>query len=176
MRKLVFILFLVLFACEQENNTSDELNQKWRGKKVSFTDDLEPFVTQANRKSDSGVKNRTVVAYYDGNCSSCYKELLKWIHVKEDFIEKGYHVDFKFILSGYNKALVKGYLKQVKFPLEDVFYASKNSFIEKYSFLTEINYEYSSMLLDRNNKILLIGNPTTSERILKIFTELVRQD
>lgn len=122
------------------------------------------------------VKKYSIIVFYDGHCSVCYFELNKWMALMSDLDEKGINnYRIKFILSGDNDAIIKFNLKKIGFSLDKVYYDSRDEFITKYSFLKSPNYVYSSMLMDSNERILLIGNPTNSPEIKSMFIELFLQ-
>ena len=88
---------------------------------------------------------------------------MKWNKIIEDFRKLNRNVSFKFILSGNSSAVVKANLENIGFSLNNVYHDEKDEFGEKYSFLLEKGYTHSAMLLDENNKILQIGNPSILE-------------
>lgn len=147
-----FILLLCSSGCKRDKN---------------FPMDHQISVISENNleKIDSTLspeKNYTIMVYYDGNCSSCYKELAKWKVLEQEFKEKFLDVEFKYVLSAYNKAILKDYLNQIKFSTDKVFYDVNEKFIKEYPFFYDADYIHSSALLDNNNVILEIGNPTNS--------------
>ncbi|MCH7413641.1 hypothetical protein MM213_09105 [Belliella sp. R4-6] len=105
--------------------------------------------------------NFTVVAYYDGNCSACYLELIKWLDLVKEFEQD---LNFKFILSGNGEALIKHQLVKIGFPLELCYFDPKDVLIDSFPFFITPNYLNSAVLLNDQNEITKIGNPTISQK------------
>ncbi len=177
-----FLIFaFLLSSCNQDKikktpkterekilKTEIKKNLEWIGQDVLFPESITPF--KPNNKEIT--KKYTLIAYYDGNCSYCYKQLLKWIQMIK--VYDVYDISFKFILSGYNGSLLKANLENIKFPLNIAYHDTKNEFSKKYHFLLDSNYTNSCMLVDNKNTILFIGNPTISEDDKSNFIKFIK--
>lgn len=174
----ISLLSFYFFSCKENTKNKEKtevnaVNMVWKGKKIIFPSSLK-------RLSDSLQKPKnnkyTIVAFYDGHCSICYSELNKWKTVMKDYKKRNFNnVNFKFILSGNNKPDVEFNLINMNFPLHQVLYDSKEEFNGNYKFTTEYRYKYSSMLLNENNIILYVGNPTNSEKDENEFIKRIKQ-
>ena len=182
--KLKLILFpisvFLLFSCRQPKQnqierTPDSVNAKWRGKKISLPQSLEK-IDSNNQNSVSENSEYSIIAYYDGNCNKCYAELKKWPKIIDEFKNENLNVNLKYILAGFNKALLKSYLEQANIPLQDFYYDYNDSVLLKYSFLTDPGYIHSAMLLNSNDEIVFIGNPTISKEDKRRYHKLMTSD
>lgn len=172
---IIFILVL-LDSCQYEKNkqldiskNETKINQKWKGKNVFFGESLKSLSKNAPPNNKAKF---TIVAYYDGGCSVCYFQLKKWFEIMKSF-EVYKNVSFKFILSGYNRVYLENNLKVLKFPIDYVQHDEKEEFVNEYKFLLDPYYENSAMLLDKDNKVLFIGNPTISKNVKERYIEIM---
>lgn len=174
--KVTLFLILLVFSCKNNEETSESfklnenVNENWAGKNIIFPKSLVKF----NYKIANEKHKFNLIIYYNGNCGVCYLQLLKWNNIIEDFKKLNQNISFKFILSGNSSSVVKANLENIRFSLEDVYHDEKEEFGEKYEFLLDKEYINSSMLLDENNKILYIGNPSISETAEKKYIELLK--
>lgn len=179
MIKLVFII-LFLLSCNQ-NNSNQFLNKKVNleieeeiGEKVFFPKSVMKLLKE-DKTSNLQTQNKfTIVAYYNGSCSACYLQLSRWIKTLENLKKTNLNVDFKFILSGDSNAVLKANLEEINFPLINAYHDKNDEFGMKYNFLLNESYTNSSMLLDKNDKILCIGNPIDSNGDMNKYIELMK--
>lgn len=173
--KVILLIILLVYSCKNNEETgkafkhNDNINKNWVGKNIIFPKSLVKFkYLNPNKKS-----KLSLIVYYNGDCGVCYLQLLKWNKIIENFRKLNRDISFKFILSGNSSAVVKANLEKIGFSLDDVYHDEKDEFGEKYSFLLDKGYIHSAMLLDENNKILYIGNPSILETTEKKYIELL---
>ncbi len=172
--KQFILLILILCSCKHDNlkqvpNEVLEANNKWIGEQVSFFKSINPL--SQNLEITKNESSFTIVAYYDANCSLCFFELTKWVKEIEDF--NIYDVSFKFILTSNNITSLKINLENIQFPITDVYHDGKDEFGNRYNFLLDHGYYNSSMLLDNNNKIIYVGNPTISQAVKEKYVKIM---
>ena len=177
LKEILLIVFLI-YSCNNEKEIEKSLihnkttNENWIGSHIIFPKSLVKF-----RPINSGEKSKlNLVVYYNGDCSVCYLELLKWNKTIVNFRELYNNISFKFILSGNSSAVIKANLENIGFSLNDIYYDKKEEFAEKYHFLLDQGYVNSAMLLDEKDKVLYIGNPTISEKVLKKYIEFIQKN
>lgn len=172
-----FILVVTVFCCFSScKHRNQKANDNFQKPKTDIKIDFPQSLTNLSFNSKKEKTKFTIVVYYDGNCATCYFQLLKW----RDFIEKNkknhLQTQFKFILSSYSIAVLKANLEDINFPLENVYHDKNDDFINKYEFLLNDDYTNSSMLLDEFHRVLYIGNPTISktdkDKFIKLINEL----
>lgn len=151
-----------------------ELLGIWKNLEIEFPQSLIPL--ELNPKEKQINSGFTIVVFYDGDCSVCYIELMKWIQLIDEFNELNFNTNFRIILSGNNEFILRHHLEKIKFPIEYCYYDSKNEFIDQYQFFIAPNYWNASVLLDENHKILTIGNPIISSKNKNEFLGLLSLD
>lgn len=175
---IVLLVGICIFSCK-DNITKkkeviiDKINKEWVGKKIM----LPNTILQIGKIVDSKKKlsKYKIVGFYDGHCSMCYAQLAKWNKVMENYRNEGLdNVSFMFVFSGNSKGYVEYSINQIGFPLNFVSFDSKDVFITKYPFVLESGYKYSSILLDKNDKVLFVGNPTISNEDYKMFLNIIK--
>lgn len=174
---IVLILSFGMFSCKDRIDKESPIilnfiNKKWIGTKIDFPSTIIPLRDTVSKSKQGRYR---IVGFYDGHCSMCYAQLIKWQKTIKNYKEEGFkNVNFMFIFSGNSKGYVEYSINQLGFPLDLVYYDSKDVFNSQYSFLEESEYKYSSMLLDENDNVLFIGNPTISKEDNNTFLKIIK--
>ncbi|MEY8487519.1 DUF1573 domain-containing protein [uncultured Parabacteroides sp.] len=162
MKKQLYILLLLflLTACKENNKEKFALLvQEWQGKEIVFPQNMAftRFVTEPvdYRIPDAEYK---VLIYVDSTgCTSCKLQLPKWkeliAHV--DSATNG-NIPFIFVFQSKDDRELRYILKRDNFA-RPVCIDRNNRFDELNQFPQDITFQ--TFLLDRNNKVRMIGNP-----------------
>ena len=173
-----FVLFLVVFHCiisctdnRRKTNISKVLTE-WIGKEIQFPDHVQCFFsgrdTVLDLCAESFQKEFKILLYVDSTgCSDCRLKLNQWkqLIAETDSLYPD-KVGFLFFfqpksLKGMEYIFVRD---RFDYPvLMDV----KGEINDMNRFPTEMQYQ--CFLLDSNNKVLLIGNPTTNRKIWELY-------
>lgn len=113
------------------------------------------------------------VVYYDSmDCKPCkIHELKQWNRLLQDYDIQD--VSCVFIFSVKNSDLYS-YIEyydelQLDYP---IFFDKKNCFLKKNPYIPEEN-KFHAFLLDKNNNIILVGNPLYNEKIKNILLKII---
>ena len=162
---LLFSLLMLLFSCER---SSIKLKiQKFSSHPVILN-------------MDSMVNARTLIGQLPKRnasleCTDCaIKRLLQWrTLIKQNY---AYRLDFLFILSP-NQHHLKSVLTKLRKDtiLNNYIYVDTcNVFTRNNSTIPEERYLHT-FLLDRENKIVLVGNPNVNERVESLFQKIMNE-
>lgn len=180
-------IILILFSCNRNqakkieeviidpiNKELISINSKLIGKEIILPE-LVPLQT---KYSTSGLNKSefTILVYYDGNCSGCFLQLSKWVEMSKILNRANSNINYKFVLWGANEPLIKYNLNEFNIYLDDIYFDEMKYFGENYSFLLEPNYLFSCILLNKNNRILQIGNPINSIFSREAFTRILKKE
>ncbi|MCD8176333.1 MAG: hypothetical protein LUE98_02455, partial [Tannerellaceae bacterium] len=167
----VFILFLFLFLSCQKNEKQKiiQLVNEWQGKEILFPDEIifTRFVTDTV-DFELGNTEYKILVYVDSiGCTSCKLQLDKW----KDFIAeidtiKDSSVPILFFLQSPNTNEIKQILKRERFD-----YPVCIDIADKLNRLNHFSPQagFQTFLLDKNNKILIIGNPVYNPAIKNLY-------
>ena len=114
-----------------------------------------------------------IITFLWGDCNSCISDLKKWDSYFH-FINNKKDIDILFYLYTSDLKFFKKslYSKEIhKFPL---ILDHKNSFIIKNN-LPHNKKMYQTFLLDSNNKVILVGNPIYSEKLMELYKEEINK-
>ena len=176
---LLFILSPGLFSC-RENKARTEAEQivkEWTGKQIRFPDEFScNFLgkdTVANLCSGLLTKEYKILLYVDSTgCTSCKLQLIAWKGLIEE--SRDLHDRLSFLLFFNPKNRDK---KELSFLLRrdkldyPVFMDMDNNIQELNHFPDQSNYQ--CFLLDKNNRVLMIGNPVSTPKIWELFKQQV---
>ena len=167
------MLLLILCSCKENRRTLSALQivTEWTGKEILFP---EGILSQSMGKDTIGIDfsnpNYKILLYVDSaGCSSCRLRLSEWKQIMEEadslFSSK---VDFLFFFQPkkQDEKELEFIFRQLGFQ-HPVFIDTKKEIdrINKFPSQTE----YQCFLLDRDNKVLMIGNPSINTGIWQLF-------
>lgn len=181
MKKTFIFLQIVLICCvvSCNKNTGKETAKKiiteWTGKIIQFPDSIS-YVSLG--KDTVSVKQHqspyTILLYTDSTgCTACKLQMYKWdILIDEVNKEMDGKVDFFFCFHPKNKKELEHILKRDGFSYP-VFIDEKDT-MNKLNNFPENNV-YQCFLLDKNNVVVGIGNPTQNPKIWKLYKDIITQ-
>lgn len=167
---LILTILTIITSCkENDKKHITRLVEEWQGKEVHFPDNLifTRFVTDTvdYQIPQSDYK---VLIYVDSiGCTSCKLQLHKWkeliAHV--DSTTNG-QVPFLFIFQSKDDKELRYILKRDNFTLP-ICIDRSNKFNKQNHFPSDITFQ--TFLLDRNNKVSIIGNPIHNLQIKDLY-------
>ncbi|MDR0604718.1 MAG: DUF1573 domain-containing protein [Bacteroidales bacterium] len=177
--KTVFLMmFLAFFACKEDRKRTEvaQIVTEWIGKTVQFPESIQCNIlgkdTVSGLCSGTFQKEYKILLYVDSSgCSSCRLKLFQWHQLIEeaDSLLEG-DLGFLLFFQPKNKKELGFLFQRDKFD-HPVFIDMGNT----------INYlnnfpqheEYQCFLLDKNDKILMIGNPTLNPKIWELYKQII---
>lgn len=171
-RILLLILSCVPFcSCIEKKSLSKEQRdvlqvvEKMTGQHILF-----PKGMNTNFKIDSLLKKESkLVVYLDSaECAECKLSLDEWyVKIREmKFVNKD--VAFVFIINSSSDSLINSLLKKHRFDYP-IFIDKSNSFFDLNSLGGD--HRFQVFLLDKENNIMLVGDPIRNDRIWKLYKE-----
>jgi hypothetical protein len=177
---IIFTLILLLsFSCKIDRKRSEykkieELVMYWNNRKVIIPDSLKSLsedksLIQNFLKDTSDCKIITIIS---GDCQMCIQEIRNWIPFFDKMKKSQISNKLYFIIENTNLS----YFEKI---YADDLPVGFNFFIDESGKLSEINHlpkdkNYKTVLLDKNNKVLLIGSPLSSDDMCSLFLERLK--
>lgn len=175
---LISLCILFLFSCK-ENCAKKEaeiktIMQTRYKKKINFPDNIEKL--SYLKKSDTAkieneipiLKKYTIVHFFTADCDKCVNELkLIVLSIKKNPIDK--NADYIFIASAPTKKYVLDAIKETKFPYPIYYYSFK-----KMNNLPITDEIYNTMILNKNQEVILFGGFYANEKAQKLFNNIVQ--
>lgn len=176
MNKVILLFLLVLLNSCKENSTERITNlvKKWNGKEIFFPS-YAYFTTLGHdtvRLDFIEKSSYSIVTYVDSiGCISCKLKLDRWtsfIQVMDSIASL--NVPIYFFLHPSNTKSMINVLKQYKFNYP-VCIDEKDSFNLLNHFPIDMNFQ--TFLLDKNKKIVAIGNPVLNPQIKELYLNII---
>lgn len=174
MRKIFFILILVfcVLSCKRNVNTAvcrdiSSVVSQWENKEIIF-----PREIDKSGSLDSLLQSEyKIVAYFDSTgCLECKLSLDEWdVKIKE--MKMHNNVSFVFIVQSDKPIIVKSLCKRHWF-YYPVFVDEKNLFYTRNHLNNQ--HKYQVFLLDKDNRIRLIGDPILNSKLWNLYTKMVK--
>ncbi len=173
--KYIFPLLILLCSCSSSTSTSQQILEETTGKKLN----IEMFNTIFNGGDTIPMdtfclkyKYKSIV-FLENGCSPCYNKYITW---NKEIGKLGYKSNYSILFIIKGKYLDE-FLNEVDLiePIEEKFYT-----------VMDPNYYYfdgnpelpdwileTPILLDKDNKIIMIGDPFSGTEKMEIFKEIV---
>ena len=174
---LCILISCVISACGNLHYKEiQETVTYWQKREILFPSDT-VFVSYSRKYGEKKMSlpkgEYSIFCYVDSTgCMSCKLQLDKW----GEFINQidsisSNRVPFIFVFQSALKSDLIHFLKKVGFEYP-LFIDTKNSFDSLNGFPTDIQYQ--TFLLDRNNKVLSIGNPIYNPGVREFYMDIIQ--
>lgn len=165
MKSIVYISFtLCLISCHYNRQGIKQIVNQWQNKEIIFPNSIKDQIYT----NDSTYENRyKILNYIDtSGCTACHLKLYEWNLLKKQTDSLNLNVSFIFIayLNNYNKLTHLQKLNKCTIP---ILYDSLNIMNTTNHFPDDRMFQ--TFLLDKNNKVLLIGNPINNLKLWKLY-------
>lgn len=168
-----FCLVFIILSCSDKPADIPSILREWQGKKIKIPKDL-IFTKYAVDTIDYTYLNRPfkTFVYVDSlDCLSCKLQLSKWkkmILVLDSVTN--HNISFLFILDVRNVSRMEEILRENRFDYPVVL-DTKGKLNRLNHFPTDTRFQ--TFLLDKENKVLVVGNPVQKEAIKELFIKQV---
>ena len=173
------ITLTFILSCKQDEkikvlNNSIESNLN---KEILYPDSLEVYNPFENYKEENVlVPQLKIITSVNASCATCVSYINDWHSFSEELISKDISIpivpifysddDFQLLFYSCEESRIPTF----NFP----FYLDyKDEFSNLNTFVTE-NDSFKTMLIGKDNKILLIGSPLESEKIKELYLQQIR--
>lgn len=172
-----FIIFFAFSACNNDDPKAraQKIVNEWTGKTIEIPDGIDSyFMTKDSIPPASKAAYKLLVYTDSTGCTSCKLNLAAWKHYMQqaDSLLSG-KLDFAFYFQPQNEKELNFLIKRDKFE-RFVFMDREAKLLNLNSFPSEM--EYQCFLLDANNKVISIGNPTLNPKIWELYKQIVLEN
>lgn len=171
----ILILFFLSSCGNQKKGNIEALLQTWSGKEILFPANS-IFTVQGKDTVDFFMSGKfKILTYVDSaGCVSCKLQLGKWkTYMKEMGDIEMDSVRFLFFFSPEKKRDFLGTLKSESF-IYPICLDDENRFNRLNHFPS--NMAFQTFLLDRDNKVLALGNPIHNPKVKELYLKIIRGD
>jgi hypothetical protein len=174
---IIFFLGIGGISCKKDikKAEAERIVAEWIGKKIALPADIQ--CTYLGRDTICPDPNTPykVLLYTDSiGCTSCKLQLYKWsAMIKEADSIMADKVSFHFYFQPKDEKELKFLLKRDNFG--QAVYIDNKSKLYAANKLPD-NVSYQCFLLDKDNKVLLIGNPTLNHKIWDLYKQTITRE
>ena len=173
-------LLLILFSCqtEQKYTKDEEQIRQVIGSKIEIPVQLitlKDSILYVEETNALNLKNNghRIISMISGDCMACVESLNKW----DSFIKK--HNDHPNV-NVYHIITVsdlRHFMKNIysKINRNATLHIDTSHYMFQYNNLPD-NPSLHTFLVDKNNKILLVGNPIHSPALEELYIEMIKKD
>ena len=179
----LFLLFFLISvfsvsSCKDRKKQSEiaKIVTEWTGKEIQFSENTPCYVsgkdTLSELCSEQFQKEFKILLYVDSaGCSSCRLKLFEWKQLMEE-ADSLFHGKVGFLLFFQPKSVREMTYMFARYRFNyPVFMDLKGTMNQLNRFPQAM--EYQCFLLDKDNRALMIGNPTLNPRIWELYKEQI---
>lgn len=176
--RLLIIFFLLTFCANCEQNKQSQNTAKldeMAGKKITFPTD-NTLLNQSGFlkvKKPARTNKLALVTFIDGRCTSCIHQasMLEQFRI---LITQSVNKDLDlivFVLVNKEEDFKNDYFSETE--LQRVYLVKNYHFLE----MNDIPFEqkFHTFLIDKENRIMLIGHPNMNKKLEKLYLKTVKQ-
>ena len=174
MKYIIITLILFFISCSKtEKEKITELVSEWENKQISIPTDISPtkIGIDTTYYNFNNTKYKILVYVDSTGCISCKLKLNKWKKLISytDSINKNI-VSFLFFFHPNNQNDIIRILKNEKFHIP-VFIDEQDKLYKLNKFPS--NTMFQTFLLDKNNKVIAIGNPIHNPKVKELYLKII---
>lgn len=173
--KIICLFCILLSSCESKRDRAVNIVEEWQGKTIILPS-IKQYLPKTSNGDDSilikdtSVYDFTILSYIDTlGCENCKLQLNGWKnYINKVLSTSRYNVKFAFYFSTRNVGKIKNILEQQNF-----FYPVYFDYSDSLNILNKLpkQFRYQTFLLDKDNKVILVGNPIINENINKLYSQ-----
>lgn len=147
--------------------------EKWVGQKLVLPSSVEIINNPKNQLLEKLLNEPLkIVSYIDGTCSVCINSLLFWDEFSKKISSENIHCPILLYIHTDN---VEDFKKDIidKMEIDIPCFYDKDSEFKHQNGLYDQRFQVA--LLDHENKVILIGNPTLNDKLSDLYLETIKQ-
>ncbi len=171
----LIVLSVILSSCHNMRNDDRNAVINLAGKEIVLPDSLGVMIQDIPVEYDFSFADYKIVTYIDSKgCTTCSMKLTPWNDLINEFKTiEGVDVHFLMILNKDAEDEIVSILKR-NFFRHPVSFDPEGTFKEKNSL--PVSPSYHTMLLDRDNKVVAVGNPVLSPKIKDLYRQILTEN
>ena len=164
------IVIMSLLSCNNNDRVINEVKELMH-RKISFPNGYEEFSCNSEYSLDNLLKQNVKVVTYmeDLSCTSCGVKTLKLWQKEIKEIDK--NVAYIIVLHSDSKEQISDMTKTLSLDLPIMYY--QTNIFEQKNTLEGILARNKTFLLDKENKIILVGEPFGKEKLSKLYKKTI---
>ena len=175
---LLFLLTIILYCCKDNSRQKEiaKIVSEWTGKEIVFPENTPCYVsgkeTLSELCNENFQKEFKILMYVDSaGCSSCRLKLFEWQQLVQeaDSLFQG-KVGFLLFFQPKNEREISFLFARDRF-YYPVFMDLKGTMNRLNRFPQAM--EFQCFLLDKDDRVLMIGNPTLNPKIWELYKEQI---
>lgn len=173
------LLMLVYIKSHHDVHTGDvtDVVNQWIGKTMVLPDDIGKFTTNGDSIESYFPTEHFKILRYVGEegCSSCKLHLSRYPEILKELSDSAKcEVGFVCIINPSDMAEIRRILRRDN-------YAGLTMWIDETDTINSINQfpdieALQTFLLDKDNKVLAIGDPAVNPRVMRLYTQILSND
>jgi len=160
-----------LLGCSNYSRELKRTFKDYNGKQIILPDSIMLIVNSKEIPlTYSNPNSLRIVSYINGNCSDCLQRLYEWEKLYNDYQETLEDISLLLFITANNYIYIESIIEKNKFSFP-VIYDTDNLYIKMNEF--SVDFQFKTFLIDDSNKILCIGNPTSTPELRAVYLDRI---
>lgn len=170
---IMLSIILLFIACNTRNQEFKKILKEWINKEIIFPELEVKYIGRDTLLPDLFNHRFKILHYVDTiGCTNCRLQLFDWKLYMKELDSLSIDIEFIFVVFSNDYEEFEA-IQQANHFTHPVIYDYNGLLNDKNNFPT-YPYPLHTFLLDRNNKVLAIGNPIDNDLIRHIFSRIIQ--
>lgn len=172
---ILSLFCFVLLSCNNVQQETKQILKKWYNKEIIIPSSLKPqiFNRDTNCTDLLNKEFKILLHVNPGGCSECKLKLFKWFQIIEECKYLENKLSFLIVVNSPNIQQIRVIAIQNKFQYP-IFYDINGKMDSLNQF--PVNENLRCFLLNRENKVILMGNPVNNPQLLKLYLNKIKEN
>lgn len=169
-KRIIWIISIIFISCNTKEQEARQIVKQWLGKEIILPDSLKGSQQDSLWRNMLN-KDFKILTFIDTNdCTECRLKLYEWKKHIQSIDSFHSNHSFIFIVHAKDYHLIETIKKKNKFNYPIIYdYKNKIGSINQFP----PNPHFQTFLLDRNNKVILIGNPINNTQLWNLYKQII---
>lgn len=174
MKYTLIILFSILFfSCITRKEKANSIVKQWIEKEIKFPSSINLTRQDSLWKLMINKEIKVLTVVDSNSCTECRLKLYDWRKYIEEIDSINLDITFIFIVHAKDSSLIEIIKEKNKFNYP-IFYDYTNKMEQLNHFPKDSRFQ--TFLLDKNNKVILIGNPIGNSYMWKLYKKVFSEE
>ena len=171
---IIGFYLIILFSCNNDNrNMTVDIVTRFINKELIIPDTIDMYIFDKRMKSKNmSHRNKlSIITFVNGNCGKCVEQMLLWDEYMNKYNLKD-SISLLIFVNAFDYSIFEYHTQKAEFKYP-VIHDRNNCFFISNNLPEKIHFQ--TFLVDSNNIVQAIGNPTINSNISDLYLKIIQK-